>query len=773
MSFPEIQQHRKIKKRVILLSKKEKKTKTKTKEIPRPTREQIVAFIEESPTPVGKREIARAFHLTGGGRVWLKGVLKELAEEGRVERGRKRRVARPGTLPEVAVIQVDRIDADGEVICRPVKETDGEPPVIYLRPGGHRGAAPGEGDRILARLNRIDAGTYDAKIIRVIGTGPRRLIGVFEPTGDGGLVRPTDRKHKSDYVVGRADTGKARPGDLVSAEVLETRGYGARRVKIVERLGRMGDASTISLVAIHQNGIPHEFPKEALDQAKQAKPSELGKRTDLRDIPLVTIDGADARDFDDAVWAAPDDNPKNEGGWHLLVAIADVSWYVRPGDALDRAARERGNSVYFPDRVVPMLPEALSNDLCSLRPDEDRACMAVHMWIDGDGRLIRHKFVRGLMRSAARLIYEQVQAARDGTPDDVTRPLLEPVIAPLYGAYEALLRGRAARGTLELEIPERQVFLGDDGHIERILPRRRLDSHKLIEEFMIAANVAAAEALEAKKRPAMYRIHEEPPLDKLEALRQALDGLGYRLAKGQKIQPGHFTGVLGKAAGTDKEGLISDLILRSQSQAKYSPDNMGHFGLALRRYCHFTSPIRRYSDLLVHRSLIGGYGLGAGALTDAEAETFAETGAHISATERRAIVAERDAMDRYTTAFMADRVGASFTGKISGVTRFGLFVTLDETGADGLVPVSTLANDYFVHDEVHHCLVGERTGMTFTLSEPVTVELVEADTVTGGMVFTILKGGKEGKRPPKSKSTARGRPKPRGRSTGRPPRKRR
>ncbi|MDH3236504.1 MAG: ribonuclease R, partial [Alphaproteobacteria bacterium] len=729
------------------MPKKEKKTKTK--EVPRPTREQIVAFIEESPAPVGKREIARAFRLTAGGRIWLKSVLKELAEEGKVERGRKRRVTKPGALPEVAVIQVDHIDADGEVICRPVKESEGKPPTIYLRPGSHRGAAPGEGDRLLARLKRIGADTYDASIIRVIGTGPQRLIGVFEPTSDGGVIRPTDRKHKSDYVVGRGDIGKARPGDLVSAEVLETRGYGARRVRIVERLGRMGDASTISLVAIHQNGIPHEFPADALAQAKAAKPLTLGRRTDLRDIPLVTIDGADARDFDDAVWAEPDDNPKNEGGWHLLVAIADVSWYVRPGDALDRSARERGNSVYFPDRVVPMLPEQLSNDLCSLRPDEDRACMAVHMWIDRDGTLLRHKFVRGLMRSAARLVYEQVQAARDGHPDDTTAPLLEPVIAPLYGAYGALLRGRAARGTLELEIPERQVILGDDGHIEQILPRRRLDSHKLIEEFMISANVAAAEALEARRRPAMYRIHEEPPLDKLEALRQALDGLGYRLAKGQAIRPSHFTGILAKAAGAKSEQLISELILRSQSQAKYSPDNPGHFGLALRRYCHFTSPIRRYADLLVHRSLIGGYGLGEGALTDDEAERFAATGEHISATERRAVMAERDAMDRYTTAFMADRVGAAFTGRISGVTRFGLFVTLDETGADGLIPVSTLANDYFIHDEVHHCLVGEATGLTFTLADAVTVELVEADTVTGGMVFTILEGGKPGKKPAK------------------------
>ncbi len=748
------------------MNKKEKKTKTK--EVPRPTKEQIISFIEDSPTPVGKREIARAFHLGAPERIWLKGILKELAEEGRVERGRKRRVAKPGALPEVSVIEVARIDADGEVICKPVKETEGKPPIIYLKPGGHLGTAPGEGDRLLARLKRIGADTYEAQIIRVLGAGPRKLIGVFEPSDQGGFVRPTDRRHKSDYVVGSADVGKARPGDLVSAEILDTRGYGARRVKIIERLGRMGDASTISLVAIHQNGIPVEFPAEALKQAEAAQPVSLGKRTDLRDYPLVTIDGTDARDFDDAVWAAPDDDPKNEGGWHLIVAIADVSWYVRPGDPLDRSARERGNSCYFPDRVVPMLPEKLSNDLCSLRPHEDRACMAVHMWIDREGRLKKHKFVRGLMRSAARLIYEQVQAARDGNPDEVTGPLLEPVISPLYGAYDALLRGRAARGALELEIPERQVILGEDGHIERIVPRQRLDSHKLIEEFMILANVAAAEALEAKNRPAMYRIHEPPPLDKLEALRMALDGLGYKLAKGQTIRPSLFTGILAKAEGTEKETLISELILRSQSQAKYSPDNPGHFGLALRRYCHFTSPIRRYADLLMHRSLIGGYRLGEGALSEEEAEKFEEIGDHISSTERRAIVAERDAMDRYTTAFMAERVGATFTARVSGVTRFGLFVTLDETGADGLIPVSTIADDYFIHDEVNHALVGERTGTTFTLADSVVVELVEADPITGGMVFTIIEGGKEGRPVKKGRGgPRRGGPK-RGSSRGAP-----
>jgi ribonuclease R len=735
------------------VAKKPKKIRTRPRPSPRPTRAQILEFIEESPAPVGKREISRAFKLGPGDRVWLKGLLKSLAGEGRVERGGKRRVAKPGTLPEVSVIAVERIDADGEVICRPVKETAGKPPVIYLQTGTHRGAAPGEGDRLLARLTRTGDGAYTAKVIRVIGTGPRTLIGVFESTSTGGRVRPTDRRHKSEYLVGSGDTGKARPGDLVSAEILDTRGYGARRVRIVERLGRMDDASTISLIAIHQNGIPVTFPAEALEQARKARPAALGKRTDLREIPLVTIDGADARDFDDAVWAAPDDDAKNKGGWRLLVAIADVSWYVRPGDPLDRSARERGNSVYFPDRVVPMLPEALSNDLCSLKPGEDRACMAVRMWIDKDGRLLRHEFLRGLMRSAARLTYEQAQAAQDGNPDDVTGPLMGSVITPLYGAYEALLKGRAARGTLELEIPERQAILGEDGHIERIVPRRRLDSHKLIEEFMIAANVAAAEALEARKSPAMYRVHDEPPMDKMEALRQALSGLGYKLARGSKIVPGLFTGILARAAGTDHAQLVSDLILRSQSQAAYSPDNLGHFGLALRRYCHFTSPIRRYSDLLVHRALIGGHRLGAGALSDEEAERFHETAEHISATERRATAAERDAMDRYTTAFLAERVGAQFTGRINGVTRFGLFVTLDDTGADGLVPVSTLAGDYYIHDEARHCLAGERTGMTYTLADRVTVELAEADPVTGGMIFTVLEGGKQGSKP---KGRARG-----------------
>ena len=537
-------------------------------------------------------------------------------------------------------------------------------------------------------------------------------------------------------------------------------GFRQHRARVVERLGPESDPRSISLVAIHGNGIPTEFAPEALAKAERLQPAGIADRTDLRDLPLVTIDGADARDFDDAVWAEPDPDAANTGGWHLLVAIADVAWYVRPGDALDRAAYERGNSVYFPDRVVPMLPEALSNDLCSLRPGEDRACLAVHLWIDRNGRLRRHRFVRGLMRSAARLTYEQVQDARDGRPDEASGPLLEPVLLPLYGAFDALLRARMARGTLDLDIPERRIVLGEDGRVDRVVPRARLDSHRLIEEFMIAANVAAAERLHGGKMPALYRDHEPPPLDKLEALRESLAALGYSLARGAVVKPRNFTGILEKANRTDQGPLVSQIILRSQSKAVYSPEDLGHFGLALRRYCHFTSPIRRYADLLVHRALISADRLGAGGLPPDAGDRLAEIGEHVSMTERRAETAERDAVDRFTTIFLADRVGAGFAGRISGVTRFGLFVTLDESGADGLVPAGLLPWDRYLHDELHHRLVGAATGLAFTLGDRVTIELKEADRTTGSLVFTMVEGGKTVERRPKSKASKKGKPAP-------------
>jgi ribonuclease R len=719
------------------------------KPAPFPTKQQILDFIRSSPTPVGKREIARAFLVSGDDRTKLKEILRELKSEGGVEKAEgRRRLGAPGALPEYAVLVISGIDPDGEVLARPqVWKGDAPPPLIYMAPDRHGTPALGEGERVLARLSREPDGSYVGRVVRRIAGPVRRVLGIFEPTAEGGRLLSTDRRQKADCRIDKRDLNGAEPGELVVAEILHTHRYGALQGKVVERIGHMDDPRAASLIAIYNHEIPIEFPAAAIAQAEAARPVPLGERTDLREIPLVTIDGADARDFDDAVWAEADPDPQNRGGWHLLVAIADVAHYVRPGDALDLDARRRGNSVYFPDRVVPMLPENLSNNLCSLRPDEDRACMAVHLWIDAEGRKRRHRFVRGLMRSAARLTYEQVQAAREGAPDEVTGPLLERVIAPLYGAYQALAAARRRRGTLELDLPERRVIMGKDGRIERIEARARFDSHRLIEEFMILANVAAAETLEERRQPAMYRVHDVPDAAKIEALREFLETIGLSLARGQVIRPKMFTRLLEQAARTPHAEMVNELVLRSQAQAVYSPDNLGHFGLALARYAHFTSPIRRYADLLVHRGLISGLGLGEGGLPPDAGEAFEEIGAQISATERRAASAERDALDRYTAAYLSDRVGQVLPGRISGVTRFGLFVSLLDSGADGLVPISTLGGDFWDHDESRHALVGRRSGAVYQLGERVMVRLVEAEVATGGLVLTLAEDDDEAQTP--------------------------
>ena len=714
-----------------------------------PTRQQIVDFIASSPIPVGKREIAKAFKVGSADRVALKGLLKEIERSGPVERGHHRRLAPAGALPEIAVIEVTEIDAEGEPVVRLLGSDPAVPvPTIRLAAGRRGGEEnPGVGERAIARFRRQEDGSYQAAIVRKIEPQGERVLGVYKAQPDGtARIMPTDRRNKTTYRV-RANEGLgAADGDLVLAEPLPVPRLGLPHAQVIERLGAMGDPKAISLIAIHQQGIPVGFPDAALREAETAKPVSLGTRTDLRDFPLITIDGADARDFDDAVWAAPDTDPANPGGWHLLVAIADVSWYVRPGSALDRSAKERGNSVYFPDRVVPMLPEALSNELCSLKPAVERACMAIHMWIDADGTKLKHQAVRGLMRSAARLTYEQVQVAMDGRPDDTTGPLVDPVIKPLYGAYAALDKARRKRGTLELDLPERRVVLGSDGTVERIDRRERLDSHKLIEEFMIAANVAAAETLEKVHKPCMYRVHDAPDPEKLVALRDFLEGLdihALKLAKGQVVKPMHFNRILSAAEGRPEAAMINELVLRSQAQAMYAPDNLGHFGLSLQRYAHFTSPIRRYADLLVHRAMVAGLHLGEGGLDPVDPEGFAELGVDLSRLERRAAVAERSAVDRYLVAYMAKHVGTIFPGRVNGVTRFGLFVTLAESGADGLIPISTLPADYYHHDEAAHRLVGQRSGRVYRLGDTVDVRLAEADPVAGGLTFQLIDGGDE------------------------------
>ncbi len=707
-----------------------------------PTKQQILAFVEERPGRVGKREIARAFGLRGTDRRWLNEVLRELEAEGLLERRRGRRVMRAGRLPEVAVIEVSHVDVDGEVVCRPVGwQEDASPPTILLVPSRHRRVAPGPGDRVLARLRRLEDGAYEARALRVLGPAARVLLGIFEATERGGLLRPTDRKHRHEYFIPQKYTAGAQSGDYVTAEVLPG-GLRVHRARIVERLGASDDPGATSLIAIHTHGLPFAFDHEAVVRAEALRPAGPKGREDLRTVPFVTIDGSDARDFDDAVWAAPDGDPNNAGGWRLLVAIADVAWYVRPGDALDRAAAERGNSVYFPDRVIPMLPERLSTDLCSLRPHKDRPCLVAELRIDGNGRIVEHRFRRAVIRSAARLTYEQVQAAREGRPDDVAAPLVETVIEPLYGAFAALLRAREARGTLDLDLPELRIVLGEDGWVERVEPRARLDSHRLIEEFMIAANVAAAETLHAAGVPCLYRVHEPPDPVKIEELRQSLETLGLRLPKGSVLRARAFRGILERAKRADKGHLVSELILRSQSKAVYSPRDLGHFALALRRYCHFTSPIRRYADVLVHRALIAVLGLGAGGSVEEAEDRLEEVGRHLSETERRAEAAERDAIERFTVLYLADRIGATFWGRITGVTRFGLFVTLDGIGADGLVPASALPWDRYRHDPVRHALLGENSGLVFALGDRVAVRLEEADTTTASLVFSVVEGGR-------------------------------
>ncbi|MBB3174266.1 ribonuclease R [Endobacter medicaginis] len=710
-----------------------------------PSRAEIKAYIASQQGRVGKREIARAFRLGPEHRVALRGILRSLAHEGEVAPAGARRFRAPGRLPEAAVVQITGTDRDGDPIGRPVEwEGEGPVPMVLMAPEPRGRAALAPGQRVLAKLRPIGGNKYEGRTLKRLGESAPRVLGLLRASEDvrhEGALRlvPTDRRAKAEWLVPEGETMGAEPGEICLAEPLpqslHRAPYGLKPVRIVERLGRMGDARSVSLICLYTHDIPQVFPPEALEQARKARGVALGRRTDLRDLPLVTIDGEDARDFDDAVFAEPVEG----GGLRLVVAIADVAWYVRPGTPLDVEARKRGNSCYFPDRVVPMLPEALSNGWCSLKPREERGCLFVEMQIDPQGRKIAHRFGRGLMRSFARLTYTEVQQARDegSTPEGVPPGLID----ALYEAFGALLGARRDRGTLDLDLPERKVVLDEAGKVAEIKPRPRLDSHRLIEEFMVLANVAAAEELERLRQPAQYRVHAPPGDEKLENLRGFLSTLGLSLKPGGELRPADLDAVLQQVVGTEAAAQVNEAVLRAQSQAEYSPDNIGHFGLALPKYAHFTSPIRRYADLMVHRALITGLKLGLGGLGDGEAAEFEATAEHITATERRAALAERDAIDRYLAAYMADKIGARFAARISGVTRFGLFVTVIENGASGLVPIATLPDDYWVHDETAQALIGRRTHRRFTLAQPVEVVLVEATPITGGMVFALAGEG--------------------------------
>ena len=720
-----------------------------------PSKADILAFIGKRPGKVGTREIARAFGLKNAMRAELKRMLRDLASEGAVEK-RHKKLHHAGTLPSTVLADVTARDTDGELIATPDEwdeEAHGAAPKIRIpiprkaRPN----EAAGIGDRVLLHVEETEEDNgirHRGRVIKIIDHPKHRVLGIFRRTPHGGgRLEPVDKKMLGkELSIPAGSTAQAEDGDLVAVETSRAPRLGLPTGRVVERLGSLASEHAVCLIAIHAHTIPHVFRHDTQAEADAARPATLAHREDWRQVPLVTIDPPDAKDHDDAVHAEHDMATNNHGGFIVSVAIADVAHYVTSGSPLDREALVRGNSVYFPDRVVPMLPERISNDLCSLRPREDRAALAVRMVIGADGRKRSHTFHRIMMRSAAKLSYEQTQLAIGGRTDEDTSPLIGPVLKPLYAAYDALKRARAERGPLDLDLPERKILLKADGTVDRVLTPERLEANRLIEEFMILANVAAAETLEKARIPLIYRVHDEPAMEKVNALREFLATLDIPFAKGGAMRAEAFNKILARVKGHDAEQLINDVVLRTQAQAEYAAENYGHFGLNLRRYAHFTSPIRRYADLIVHRGLIRALKLGEGGLPEAaDVKVLAEISAQISATERRAMLAERETNDRLIAHFLSDRVGATFDGRVSGVHRAGLFVKLHETGADGFVPARTIGAEYFRHDEAGHAMIGNRSGMTYRLGDRVTVKLVEAAPVAGALRFELLSEGRAGK----------------------------
>ena len=741
-----------------------------------PDRDTLIAFLREAGE-AEKADIARAFGLKGIERRQLREMLKALEAEGALGKRGRKGFSEAGALPPVGVVDVVDRDADGELYVELVKGGEDAPRAVLMPDREGRGPAPGMGDRLLVKFARGAEG-WEARLVKRLDAGTNRVLGVIRKSARETRVEPVDKRSKDVLLIPNAVAGELRDGDLVLASIEKgDHRYGPKRGKILESIGREDDPRAASIIAIHAHGLPTGFSDQVEREAEDQALPTLKGREDLREVPFITIDPADARDHDDAVYAERDTDPSNPDGWIVWVAIADVAAYVRPNSALDREARDKGNSTYFPDRVEPMLPEVLSNGLCSLKQGENRACMAVRMIFDKDGKKTGHKFMRGLMRSQAKLSYEQAQSAIDGQQDDVTGPIMDAILYPLWNAYSTMLKGRERRSPLAIESPERRVIMAPGGGIAAIEPRKSLEAHRLKEEMMIQANVCAAETLERTRTPLIYRVHETPSQEKIFNLADFLHTIGKPWNKGEAPTTKRFNKLLDEMRDGPHAEVVNEVVLRTQMQAVYSPDNVGHFGLHLDRYAHFTSPIRRYSDLIVHRGLIRGLNLGSDGLTDREIAELEGIAEHVTETERRSMAAERDAMDRYIAAFLEDHVGATFTGRITGVTRFGLFIRLDETGADGLVPVSSLGHEYFTHDDRAHALIGERTGQRYTLGRRVEVRLAEATPVTGGLVLEMLSDpeprdpnapaprygvrGRGGDRPPMRGKGRPGGPKPR------------
>jgi ribonuclease R len=710
-----------------------------------PTRDQIMHFITTSDIPAGKREIARAFAVKGNEKIALKSLLKDMADEGLIDSAPGRAFHKMGGVPKVTVLRVTDTDGDSVFAVPESWQAEGKPPPRLRVIERSKQSALGIGDRILARTEERGSG-HVAHVMKKLARGEELILGVVEKQGDRFWLRPVDKRERRDTQI--SDIGDSKPGDLVLAE--KTGRAPRITARVTEIIGDPFAPKSFSMIAIHKFGIPHQFSEDLLKEAEEIAGLTLGEREDLRHLPIVAIDPADARDHDDAVWASP----REGGGFDAIVAIADVSFYVRPGSALDKEAKKRGNSVYFPDQVVPMLPERLSAEECSLKAGKDRAAMACHLTIDATGRVTAWRFTRAVIRVAANIAYEDAQAAIDGTP----HPLIDSALRPLWACWALLAKARAAREPLDLDLPERRVMLDETGRIESIAVRERLDAHRLIEDFMIAANVAAAKALEAKKAPCMYRDHEQPAREKLMALKEYLETFEISFALGQVIKPATFNRLLKLVSDADHKEEVMQQVLRSQTQAYYAPSNTGHFGLSLGSYAHFTSPIRRYADLLVHRSLVGAYGLGDGKLTDDEAARMSVLGTAISQAERRAMEAERETVDRYVAAYLAKHVGDLVDTRITGVTNFGFFATVEGLGGDGLVPVSTLGHEYFRHDAATHTLTGEESGEQYKIGQRLQLRLAEANPISGALRFELPEGANHMPSPPRDRKDKTRRP---------------
>lgn len=700
-----------------------------------PDKETVLAFLKENPTATTKQDIARGLKVKGRERHTLREILKELETDGTLTKTGKRAWAQSDQPPPTCVVRFERTNEDGDLIARAFgKQGAYGPDIVYDGYAARvRGKAPGVGDRGLARVQERD-GVWTARLMKLFEERDeeRPVTGIYLSTARGGRIKPASRKIKHEFHVREADRSDAEDGDLVLARPFPQRGYGPVRAQVLEVLGRQEDPRAASLLAIAGHDIPTAFPDDVLEQAQNAQPAQVA-RTDLRDTPLITIDPADARDHDDAVFAEA-----LEDGFRVIVAIADVAAFVTTDSALDREALKRGNSTYFPDRVVPMLPFELSADACSLKEGQDRQCMAVEIEFDTSGTKRSHRFLRAIMRSAGALSYEEAQQAIDGNPSKRAAPLLEPVLKPLWAAYAALSKARERRGPLELDLPERKVEIGQDGTVAGVRTKERFDAHKLIEEFMIQANVCAAETLEQKKTPLLYRVHDAPSDAKIAALSEFLKTLDIKWPLGERTQTHRFNRLLTDFEESDNAEAVSEIVLRTQSQAIYSAENIGHFGLNLKKYAHFTSPIRRYSDLIVHRALIASHAFGPDGLSEKQSVQLDEIAEHLVRTERRSMAAEREATDRYLALFLADRVGAEFDGRITGVTASGLFIRLEETGADGFCPASRISHEYWGYNENAQALIGDSSGKRYELGQPVRVRLNEVTPLEGGLLLEIL-----------------------------------